>query len=208
MKKLVIMLVAALVSLTAAAEDNYFTAALSFDLSRPSNGGGAYKFGPGVGVGLNYTAFLTGGLFAQPGVKFYYHTSKANVPDIVTAIEGSVSLRKIGVDIPIVVGYQHSFTDNVAVKFFTGPMFDIGITNKFHWSQDIGGTKVTGNMDTYDSKNPIFKRFDVAWEIGAGVLISNFVIGVRGDIGLLDISKINDVKVRQNAIEISLGYAF
>ena len=53
----------------------------------------------------------------------------------------------------------------------------------------------------------LMRRFDVAWDIRAAVIINSFRVDLTGAFGLLDLIK-TDAKMHEYRISIGLGYIF
>lgn len=51
------------------------------------------------------------------------------------------------------------------------------------------------------------RRFDIAWDIRAAIIIDCFRFDLTGAIGMLDIIK-TDVRMHEYRISIGLGYVF
>ncbi len=169
----------------------------------------AFDTGVGFTVGGVYNLPLVANLYFEPGVSLYYDTYgvKSDALDI-PGFKGDLdcSFRKFGVRIPLNFGYHFDFTDNLNVFVYTGPMFEEGIVGKLHVSAKQNGVSASDSESIYgDGGMP---RADLLWNFGAGVNFNHFTVGVGGSVGMLNMSGDDDVKFRENLVQLTVGYNF
>lgn len=116
----------------------------------------------------------------------------------------STTIRMTYLEVPIMVNYHWNITDNIAIVPAAG----------FYYSLGLGGTSEnkTGNTsveaDTFGTDSDI-KRSEFGMRFGASVeFLENFYAGLGYDVGLNNISKDADVKVRNGSFFILVGYNF
>lgn len=198
----------------------YFGVRLSGDIVCPGkfnvNVGGvkigqkAFKNGGGFEVGGIYNIPVVSNLYIEPGLKFFYN-SISYADDYREAMEDemdspvkSMDSRKLGLRIPVMIGYRFDFTDDLSVQVFTGPELEIGLSSKSY----IKGKNFDVSESNYGDEGG-FKRVNFSWGFGAGVNIKKFYVGISGDCGLVNLLKdIDNVSYHESRAAITLGYNF
>ena len=217
MKKIVLMIIAALAAISASAQYTNDVARLgvrfSWDLNSPA-ASKSYKQmmnnGSGFSIGGFYDIPLTENIYFEPGLSLSYNTFGLDEivildsdVDMPVGIDGSV--RNFGFRVPLVAGYRFEFTEDIAVSFFTGPQFNIGLTSKMHYSGN--GVKVSQN----NYKNG-WTRFDMQWLFGLRLhYADNWMFELSGGPGITNLLTGDDYKglhLRRNIVSIGVGYIF
>ena len=135
MKKTLVILVLIVSSLTAFAQDSegVWGVRAAFDINVPSKLGGRlngekldlFRTGFGGSVGAVYTHWFGNSLFMEPGVSLFYdsYSYKDLVMDhsLGFPIDADPSLYKIGVRIPLVVGYSYYFLETMHKRVYNVP---------------------------------------------------------------------------------------
>lgn len=230
MKKTLILMAAAAISLSAAAQssifcsdDNhrFFGVRASLDISTPSDIKvddahtklDALNPGAGFSIGAIYNLPVIANFYVEPGVSLYYHTSKVE-KDLLKDNAGGIndytgaSLREFGLSIPVQLGYHFDFQP-VRVNVFTGPVFNIGLKGRWHVSDKSGDIDMNGSTGAY-GENGGLNRADVAWRFGAGVTLSErYVIALHGDVAMTNaLHDTPGISMHRNQVAITLGYNF
>jgi len=224
MKKIILSAIVALFTLSAGAQSSilnnpsnkgYFGIRASLDVACPTNiktgpvSIEAFNTGVGFSVGGIYNTPLVANLYFEPGFSLYYNTygvksDVVNIPDYNGKID--CSIRKFGMRIPLNVGYHFDFTDNLNVFVYTGPMFELGFVGRLHASAKQSGVSASDSESIYgDGGMP---RTDLLWNFGAGVNFNRFTVGVGGSVGMLNMSGDDDLKYRENLVQLTVGYNF
>lgn len=192
---------------------NHWTVTVAYDASIPGKwkiaGGSVKMFKPGSGVslGADYLMLLGKNFFFEPGARLFIDNYRY---DNITIGAGTPyepaktydpPLRKIGVRIPLTVGYKLDIFKRGSLLLSTGPEPIIGFNARTKIDEDQ--TDIF-EQDMYKSW---MRRFDIAWDIRVAVIIDRFRVDVTGAIGMLDIAK-NDIKMHEHRVSIGLGYVF
>lgn len=160
-----------------------------------------YDTGYGFTVGPVFNVWLGKGFYFEPGANFFYDSYSYYElyagGDSGAASRIDPSLYKLGVRVPLVVGYNIG-----SFVVFTGPELNYALGGKIRLADD----------DLYDNFpvelfDGFMRRFDCAWKIGAGVNVNNFLISLDGAIGMTDLVK-NNVTFRENRITLAATYYF
>lgn len=189
----------------------YFGARLGVDIS--STGGsntGVYNNGAGFTVGAVYNVPLYKNLYFEPGLNLFYNTFGQQVLESVEIEEDKPiyylldsSIRNLGFRIPMIVGYNFDFTDDVRIAPFTGPQLNFSFVSRFHSSED----------ELKDLNGSIFgehgfKHFDLQWVFGVGVTYQKYYVSISGGVGMTRCMDLEKDHFRRNTFNISLGYNF
>lgn len=158
-----------------------------------------FKPGCGFHAGVVADIDLPSNLFFEPGMYLVYRTTGT---DVVTddalfgkPVKADLSLRQFGLMIPLRLGYNIDLKV-CDLRIFTGPSFGVGLSGKWH----SGGE----SQDAYEDEG--LSRFNVGWNLGAGVKISRFYVGMDYTFGLNDRYKADESSWRQGTFAVSLGY--
>jgi len=188
-------MVAALVMVSAAASAQLSVNA-GYVNTKGTNDGS--KGANGITAGIGYDMNIQGGVGMAWGLDYTYGWNSVTAVGIKTTTVGHF------LDIPVRLTYTYPVADNFKVFGFAGPKFVYQIAA----TQKTDDAKAVNLFDI----NPDAKRFDIKAGLGAGVNISNFLVKVGYDWGLLDMSQkvegIPHTAVRMNQFYVTVGYAF
>lgn len=182
----------------------------AFDINIPGkwhyDGGSVNMFNHGYGftIGTVYNVYLGRNFYLEPGISFFYDTYKY---DIEVLNDGTVygknpDCYKLGFRVPVVAGYAFNINDRMSMTVFTGPELNIALKGRAK-VPDIQD-KETG-WDLFGEGGQ--HRFDLAWNVGVGFPIGNFLVSVDGSIGITDLQS-GDVSFRENRASVGLTYYF
>ena len=192
---------------------NHWTVTVTYDASIPGkwklvNGSfSMFKPGSGVSVGADYMLLFGKNFFFEPGARFFIDNYRY---DNITIGAGTPSepsrtydppVRKIGLRIPLSAGYKFDIFKRGSLFLSTGPEPIIGFSAR---------TKVDEDQTEIFEENmykTLMRRFDLAWDIRAAVIIDRFRVDITGAFGMLDVIK-TDVKMHEYRVSVGLGYVF
>lgn len=192
---------------------NHLTIHISYDAALPGKwkvGDSSFKmFRPGNGVsfGADYMFLLSHNLFFEPGAQIFIDDYSYNN---ITIGEGTPEnpaktydppVRKTGLRIPLTAGYKFDIFKRGSLFLATGPEPTFGFSAL---------TKVDYDQKDIFEENmykTLMRRYDIAWDIRAAVIIENFRVHLTGAFGLLDVIK-TDVRMHENRFSVGLGYVF
>lgn len=223
MKRIIISLAVLLWAIVAFAEDsesimlpsdrNHLTVSIGYDASIPGNwklnngSSKMFKSGSGISVGADYMMLIGNNVFFEPGARFFIDNYSYNNITIGDGIPEEPSkmydppVRKIGFRIPLTMGYKFDIVKKGSLFLSTGPEPIIGLSARTKFDEDQ--TEIF-EENMYEK---LMRRFDVAWDIRAAIIIDCFRVDVTGAIGMLDIIK-TDVRMHEYRVSIGLGYVF
>lgn len=197
-----------------------FGVRLSYELACPGDmkitdilKGEFYGNGSGVSFGAVYHMPVFYNFYFEPGVTLAYNTYSMNkelingVIDLDPELSGlkvnKASVRMWNLRVPIIGGYRFDVLPFLGINLFTGPEIQFGLSAKNHMK--ISSLNVTEGAYGDDGQ---FNRMDIKWRIGVGVTLNKHIYGaVSGAVGLCDQAREN-VKMRSNLFDITVGYNF
>lgn len=192
---------------------NHWTVTVTYDASIPgkwklANGSfGMFKPGSGISVGADYMWLFGKNFFFEPGARFFIDNYRYDNITIGTGTPSEPSktydppVRKTGLRIPLSAGYKFDIFKRGSLFLSTGPEPIIGFSAR---------TKVDEDQTEIFEENmykTLMRRFDVAWDIRAAVIIDSFRVDITGALGMLDVIK-TDVKMHEYRVSVGLGYVF
>lgn len=192
---------------------NHWTVTVAYDASIPGKwkiaGGSVKMFKPGSGVslGADYLMLLGKNFFFEPGALLFIDNYRY---DNITIGAGTPyepakrydpPVRKIGLRIPLTAGYKFDVFKRGSLFLSTGPEPLIGFSARTKVDED------QTEIFEEDMYKTLMRRFDVAWDIRAAVIINRFRVDVTGAFGLLDVIK-TDAKMHEYRVSVGLGYVF
>ncbi len=192
---------------------NHWTVTIAYDKSIPgkwklANGSfKMFKSGSGVSFGADYMMLIGNNFFFEPGVRLFIDNySYDNVTiGAGTPLEPSKTydppVRKIGLRMPLTAGYKFDVLKRGSFFLSAGPEPIMGFFARTKVDED------QTEIFEEDMYKTLMRRFDVAWDIRAAIIIDRFRIDVTGAFGLLDIIK-TDAKMHEYRVSIGLGYIF
>lgn len=223
MKRIIISLAVLLWAIVAFAEDsesimlpsdrNHLTVSIGYDASIPGNwklnngSSKMFKSGSGISVGADYMMLIGNNVFFEPGARFFIDNYSYNNITIGDGTPEEPSkmydppVRKIGFRIPLTVGYKFDIFKKGSLLLSTGPEPIIGLSARTKVDED------QTEIFEEDMYKGLMRRFDIAWDIRAAVIINRFRVDLTGAFGLLDLIK-TDAKMHEYRISIGLGYIF
>lgn len=168
------------------------------------------KVGFNVGVTVEYAlapdVFLLSGLeFTTKGAKLSY------MEDVGNAEVGMKStMNAMYLQLPIHMGYKFDISESIKLNMHAGPYLAYGIGGKIKYEGSGLMREIREPIETDgdffgESK---FKRFDFGLGLGVGAEFGKIGVGLGYDLGLINISKDNDAKVRNMNAYLTVGYKF
>lgn len=218
MKKLLIIIALILSSFSLYAQygNNHWGIQASFDINIPSKLGGRldgekidlFRMGYGGSVGAVYSHWFNDVVFLEPGVSLFYDTySYKNLiigDGMTNKTESDPSLYKLGVRIPLVVGYSYYLLDTLPMRVYTGPELSYSFAGQVR----IKNKSLLEDFDTnLYGKNGFMHPFDFAWKIGIGLDLDLGTVGIDAAFGITDIYK-GHLAMRDNRVKIHVTHFF
>lgn len=147
------------------------------------------SIGYNVGVSLDMPIFES--LYVQSGAYFTMKGGK-------NKYDNDKKLTTHYLEIPVLASYRYNISDNTQIQLNFGPYFAFGLTGKYknHGSE----------WECFDDNE--LKRFDMGLQLGTGVTIKKFYLGLGYDFGLTNISQDSSDNMKNGNFFIQAGYNF
>ena len=189
MKKLLILAIVALASLTASAQQEVgtwsVTPKVGFNLATVTDTDAGMKFGVVTGADLTYQLAEK---FALSAGAFYSMQGARDKHDGLTR-----TWKFDYINVPILANYY--VIPGLAIKAGIQPGFNL--SHKY---------KTESNGNSHESDLEKFKSLDISIPIGASYEISDFVIDARYNFGLTKLWDVSGSSSKNSVIQVTVGY--
>lgn len=117
-------------------------------------------------------------------------------------------------EMPLLAVFQIPLNDKINIEFQTGLYFAYGVNGESEFerldfsSSDIINRTIIEKQPTFKDNNLEFERFDCGINVGFGLNIHNFYIGISDEVGLKNITPTHYYKYHHNCFSVNLGYNF
>ena len=180
----------------------------SFDINKPGKwkvGGTSttlYTSGLGFSVGGVYSHYFNDNLFLEPSLSIFYDTYGCDfIIEEGMGRDYSPGIYKVGLRLPLVLGYTFDITDDFAVSVFTGPEFNYAFAGDYRW-KDKSMQDIAGDMHLF-GKDGAERRISCAWKGGIGFPFSDWRVDFEAAVGISDILP-HTPSCRENRFSLSL----
>ena len=218
MKKILLVLMCAVCTLTASAQyasdgGSFFSAEKSdqpvtfgirggVNFAKQTASSNGYNFSAKNNVGFNVGVCvdipMMESLYLQSGL---YYTVKGYKLEEDGETEKATPAY---LEIPILASYRYNLGSSTQLQVNFGPYLAYGIGGKYKWEYE-GESE---DMDYFDDENDT-KRFDAGLAFGAGVTFGHIFVGINYDLGLTNIIKDgDDGSLKNRCLSINVGYNF
>ena len=164
-----------------------------------------YKPGTGFTIGGVSNIYLGKNFYFEPGVSFFYSQYRYDLKIGVDGLFDYVNnpkLYKLGLEVPLILGYTIDFSDKFVMDVFTGPQLRYALGGKTEIKKEIN--EFIG--DTLDLWN-VQRKFDCSWKIGIGFPMNQFTLSLEADLGITNLLK-HEISFRENRVGLGLSYYF
>ncbi|MDY5781640.1 MAG: porin family protein [Candidatus Cryptobacteroides sp.] len=167
--------------------------------------GAGYSYSPTASKAGKITErFDRNGFYIQAGYGLNVGKHLGIVPgleyEVVTKTEDEVKSPEQYLNIPVKVTYGFSLGNIVELGAFVAPTFSMGLTSK----AKVDDT----SLDMY-GEDGFYKRGD--FRVGLGVycdLIEKVRINLNYNFGVVNRSKVDDITMRRNGVQLGVAYMF
>ena len=167
--------------------------------------GAGYSYSPTASKAGKITErFDRNGFYIQAGYGLNVGKHLGIVPgleyEVVTKTEDEVKSPEQYLNIPVKVTYGFSLGNIVELGAFVAPTFSMGLTSK---------AKVDDTSIDMYGEDGFYKRGD--FRVGLGVycdLIEKVRINLNYNFGVVNRSKVDDITMRRNGVQLGVAYMF
>lgn len=166
-----------------------------------------FRAGTGGAIGAVCNVFLGKNFYLEPGVSLFYDTYSYKDLMITNSDfyeERDPLVYKIGLRIPVVVGYSISINDQISIAPFTGPELSYAF---------VGDIKIH-DRDRLDANelslfgNPGYqRRVECGWKIGLAFFTGMWSFNIDGTIGMTNLMT-NGMTFRESRGTVTLTRYF
>lgn len=195
----------------------------------------AFNSGGGIEAGAVFNVPIVANFYIEPGLKCFYDTysvKKSYLQSTMGDMVKSSSVRKMGLRIPLMLGYHFDFAKDVRLYAFTGPELEFGLSGKNvtkidsryangYYAGYATGANSNGyyagyatGANTNEIKEDLYgddgdmRRVNFLWNIGVGVSYKKVYFGINGGIGMSNLVDDPDMKFHESRLTFSVGYNF
>ena len=162
-----------------------------------------YTAGLGFSLGGVYSHYFNDNVFLEPSLSIFYDTYGCDF-FINESMDRAYSpgIYKVGLRLPVVIGYTFDITDDFALAIFTGPELNYAFAGDYRW-KDRSALSDVGDMHLFGKENGMDRRVSFAWKGGIGFPFSDWRVDFEAAVGVSDII-VGPGSVRENRFSLSL----
>jgi hypothetical protein len=157
----------------------------------------------GFHVGLQADYEFSPNMAIQPGL--FFTTKGSKVTTDYEGYEGEFSQNLMYLQIPVHFAYKQDITPGTRIVFHAGPYVAYGVGGK---SKVTAGTVTLESDKVFGDGILQYKSFDAGLGLGIGAEFGPIILDLGWDMGLLDISNIDDGGVKNQNAYLSVGFRF
>lgn len=159
----------------------------------------------GLNLGVVYELGVSDLLTIQPELHFIQKGSKYEY-DFGTSVESELKLNYLELAIMARLDLLE-FGDDAGLYVGVTPTLGYALSGTTKTTESVGGmsTEVEEDVDFDDDG---FERLDYGIGLGAGVNFGNIFIDVRYNLGLANITNVDDFTINNKGILVGVGYRF
>lgn len=162
------------------------------------------KIGFHVGLAADYDfapsmAIQTGLFFATKGAKY---------SGSIGTISGDITVNPMYLQVPVHFAYKQEVTPGTRIVFHAGPYVAYGIAGKSKLKVSSGESSAESDGTNVFGDNNLLKPFDAGLGLGVGAEFGRFLVDVGWDMGLVNISNVNNGNTKNQNAYLSLGIKF
>ncbi|MDE5871650.1 MAG: PorT family protein [Muribaculaceae bacterium] len=203
MRKTIILLLTLISGLPALAE-GLWGAKASLDFNVPGKwhvddfSTELYRSGLGFSLGGVYSRYFNDNVFLEPSLSFFYDTYSC---DFIINEHSDITpgVYKVGLRLPLVVGYTFDITDEFSLSVFTGPELDYAFAGGYR----IKDKSFDDDLGPLLGSDGVQHSLSCAWKGGIGFPFSAWRVDFEAALGLTDIIR-HSPSCKENRFSISL----
>lgn len=161
------------------------------------------KIGFNVGLLVDYEFMYNSAI--QTGL--FFTTKGAKYDGSFEGVSGEVSVNPMYLQLPVHYAYKIDVTPGTRVVLHAGPYaaYGVGGKAKVKLSSSEGSVESDG-IDVFGDDG--FKRFDAGLGLGVGAEFGPFLVDLGWDMGLVNISPVDNGNIKNQSAYLSVGYKF
>ncbi len=161
------------------------------------------KIGFHIGLAADYdftynSAIQTGLYFSTKGAKYSVGGDNSSV---------EATANPMYLQLPIHYAYKLDVTPGTRIVFHAGPYAAFGVGGKSKLSASIGDSGAALESEVFGDDG-LLKRFDAGVGLGVGAEFGRMLIDLGWDMGLVNLSQIDNGNIKNQNAYMSVGYKF
>lgn len=165
----------------------------------------------GLFVGVNYNTPISGGLNVSVGLQGRLNTSGDTTAAGGSVVGGSVKVKntQLLVDVPVLLNYGLELNSALKLSIFAGPTISYALMGK---TKTVTTVTVLGNSNTTESESNWYgddshrKALDVSATIGLAVTYNQFRLYGGYNMGLLNLTDVDNYTLKGSNLFLGIGY--
>ncbi|MDE6742240.1 MAG: PorT family protein [Muribaculaceae bacterium] len=184
-------LILALIAAIPAFADGLWGIKASFDIDKPGKWKTGdmsvklYTSGLGFSVGGVYSHYFNDNVFIEPSLSVFYDTYGCDFIVEGMTSDYSPGVYKVGLRLPVVLGYTFDIADDFGISVFTGPELDYAFAGDYRWKSKSVQNMI-GDLHLF-GKDGAQRRLSCAWKGGIGFPFSDWRVDFEAAVGVTDI---------------------
>lgn len=170
--------------------------------SDSKNSGVALAAHAGLAVNIGFTH----GFEVESGAQFALLGSRVKSENLFGDYTWNRSLYVV--QIPVRAGWSYPFSDAIGIYAQLGPQFTVAVGGKDKHTGDIKIAEIKNEGDMTFGDDGQNNRFLMDLSIHAGVTLGGFRVGAYYDLGLMNVSSVDELKYKPSSAGVSLAYFF
>lgn len=162
-----------------------------------------YTSGLGFSLGGVYSHYLSDSFFLEPSLSVFYDTCGCDfiVNEGMTQ-DYSPGEYKVGLRLPVVIGYTFDITDDFGLFVFTGPELNYAFAGGYRWKNKSIQNEV-GDVPLFGNESGLERRLSCAWKGGLGFPFGDWRVDFEAVVGISDII-VGSPSMKENRFSLSL----
>lgn len=162
------------------------------------------KVGFHIGLAADYdfaynSAIQTGLFFTTKGSKY-----TASIGDA----SGEFSVNPMYLQLPVHYAYKLDVSPGTRVVFHAGPYAAYGVGGKTKFKVSSGSSSAGRDGENVFGKDRLLKPFDAGLGLGVGAEFGQIILDLGWDMGLVNISNVDNGNIKNQNAYLSVGYKF
>jgi len=159
------------------------------------------KFGFNLGLALDYE--FQPAMAVQTGL--FFTTKGSKVTREIGNLNGDFTQTLNYLQLPVHFAYKYEVMPATRLVFHAGPYIAYGVGGK---SELTAGEASINSNKVFGDENYQYKPFDAGVGLGVGAEFGQFLLDLGWDMGLVNISRIDDGNIKNQNAYLSIGYRF
>lgn len=163
------------------------------------------------GVGLEYTRGISISkdlpMFVEVGIKAQFGAGSLDDDD-----DGTMKIQQFSFSVPVNYTYKFAIGDGISIAPYLGVNFKVHAMarEKYEYDDDIEESDWYNifSKDDMGSKDATWNRFQMGWQLGIGLNVKSFYVGLQYGTDFIAAYKYKKAAVNTGNFALKVGYNF